>query len=74
MSVNAVAWQMPYHAEHHLYPNVPFHALARLHRKVRDHVVVEPRGYVAGQLAIIRGLKRTAAHGGRRDRGQAPLL
>ena len=25
--VNAIAWQMPYHAEHHLFPNVPFHAL-----------------------------------------------
>ena len=33
-SVRALAWNMPYHAEHHLYPSVPFHALPRLH----DHV------------------------------------
>ena len=32
--VRALAWNMPYHAEHHLYPSVPFHALPRLH----DHV------------------------------------
>lgn len=25
-------WNMPYHAEHHAYPSVPFHALPRLHR------------------------------------------
>jgi fatty acid desaturase len=24
-------WNMPYHAEHHAYPAVPFHALGRLH-------------------------------------------
>lgn len=24
-------WNMPYHAEHHAYPSVPFHALPRLH-------------------------------------------
>ena len=26
------AWNMPYHAEHHAYPAVPFHALPRLQR------------------------------------------
>ena len=32
--VNAIAWQMPYHAEHHLFPNVPFHALPAVHALV----------------------------------------
>lgn len=27
-----LAWNMPWHAEHHAYPAVPFHALPRLHR------------------------------------------
>ncbi|HEV8036490.1 fatty acid desaturase [Yoonia sp.] len=32
-------WNMPYHAEHHLYPSVPFHALPRLHEeKVGAHL------------------------------------
>ena len=54
--VNAIAWQMPYHAEHHLFPNVPFHALPAVHALVGDRVVVESRGYVAGQGEIIRML------------------
>ena len=56
--VNWIAWQMPYHAEHHLYPNVPFHALPELHRSTEPHVVVERGGYVMGQLRIIRWLMR----------------
>lgn len=27
-----LAWQMPWHVEHHAYPNVPFHHLAELHQ------------------------------------------
>lgn len=29
-------WNMPYHAEHHLCPMVPFHALGDLHEAVKD--------------------------------------
>ncbi|MCH9670077.1 MAG: fatty acid desaturase [Gammaproteobacteria bacterium] len=54
---NALAWQMPYHAEHHLFPNVPFHSLRTLHAHVASHVVVEARGYVAGQRDIIAMLR-----------------
>jgi fatty acid desaturase len=54
---NAIAWQMPYHAEHHLFPNVPFHALPALHPHVASSVVVEPRGYWAGQRDIIAWLR-----------------
>jgi fatty acid desaturase len=32
-------WNMPYHAEHHAWPAVPFHALPALHREVRPHLV-----------------------------------
>ena len=27
--VKWVAWNMPYHVEHHAYPSIPFHALPR---------------------------------------------
>ena len=72
--VNAIAWQMPYHAEHHLFPNVPFHALRAVHALVGDRVVVEPRGYLAGQREIIRRLLAAdpAARTGREAR--SPLL
>lgn len=56
--VHAIAWQMPYHAEHHLFPNLPFHQLPRLHPWVRPHIVLEPRGYVAGQRDIIATLRQ----------------
>ncbi len=29
-----LAWQMPFHTEHHLFPSLPFHALARAHRLI----------------------------------------
>ena len=51
--LNALAWQMPYHAEHHLFPSVPFHRLPALHRLIGENVIVEPRGYITGQAQII---------------------
>ena len=30
----ALFWNMPYHAEHHLCPTVPFHQLPALHKKI----------------------------------------
>ena len=72
--VNAIAWQMPYHAEHHLFPNVPFHALPALHAHTRDRVVVEPRGYLAGQWRIIRMLLESRPDGRAGAGAQSPLL
>ena len=44
--VRFVAWNMPYHAEHHAYPAVPFHKLPRFHQIVRAHLRSTERGYV----------------------------
>ncbi|MGD9507528.1 MAG: fatty acid desaturase [Geminicoccaceae bacterium] len=44
--VRRLAWNMPYHAEHHAYPAVPFHALPRFHRLVREHLKTTENGYV----------------------------
>jgi fatty acid desaturase len=44
--VRAIAWNMPYHAEHHAYPTVPFHRLPRFHQIVRQHLRTTERGYV----------------------------
>lgn len=43
--IRFMAWNMPYHAEHHAYPTVPFHKLPQFHRHVRDHLAVTERGY-----------------------------
>ena len=72
--VNAIAWQMPYHAEHHLFPNVPFHALPAAHERVGDRVVLEPHGYLAGQWKIIRGLLAAGPVARRPREARSPLL
>ena len=72
--VNAIAWQMPYHAEHHLFPNVPFHALPALHEHLAGRVVVEPRGYVAGQWRIIRNLLDAGTGGRPSGEARSPMI
>ena len=42
-----IAWNMPYHAEHHSYPAVPYHRLPDFHALTRDHLQVTERGYVS---------------------------
>ena len=44
--VRFIAWNMPYHAEHHSYPAVPFHRLPRFHQIVAEHLRTTERGYV----------------------------
>lgn len=43
--VRLVTWNMPYHAEHHVYPAVPFHKLPLFHTIVREHLKTTERGY-----------------------------
>lgn len=43
--VNFLAWNMPYHAEHHAYPTVPFHALPKVHTIASDQIGTMTEGY-----------------------------
>jgi fatty acid desaturase len=43
--VRWLAWNMPYHVEHHVLPAVPFHRLPDLHRNMRAHLQVTADGY-----------------------------
>ncbi|MEM8622227.1 MAG: fatty acid desaturase [Pseudomonadota bacterium] len=45
--IRALAWNMPYHAEHHAMPTVPFHKLPELHSIVRPHLTSTADGYRA---------------------------
>jgi len=36
--VKWIMWNMPYHAEHHAYPSVPFHALPLLHEELKEEL------------------------------------
>jgi fatty acid desaturase len=51
--VRFLAWNMPYHVEHHVYPSVPFHQLPVLHRMMRDELRVTADGYVAFTKAYL---------------------
>jgi len=60
-TVRLLMWNMPYHAEHHLYPSIPFHRLAEAHRALRDRLgFVEPRGYARWNLGFLRAAARDA--------------
>ena len=42
-----LAWNMPYHTEHHVWPAVPFHRLPALHDRMKAHLRMTAPGYAA---------------------------
>ncbi len=48
------AWNMPYHAEHHAYPGLPFHALAAAHTHLAPAIDVRAKGYLAMHWGYLR--------------------
>lgn len=56
--VRFLAWNMPFHAEHHAYPSVPFHALPRVNALIRDRLKVTAPGYAAVQADILSSVSR----------------
>lgn len=55
--VRRLAWNMPYHAEHHANPSLPFHALPAAHRLLADQITVQGTGYIAVNRAIVSRLQ-----------------
>ncbi|NVO55515.1 fatty acid desaturase [Rhodobacteraceae bacterium B1Z28] len=56
--VRFLAWNMPYHAEHHAFPNVPFHHLPAFHDWTQTHLKSTSDGYTEFTLDYGRNLKR----------------
>jgi fatty acid desaturase len=56
--VRLLMWDMPYHAEHHLFPSIPFHRLADAHSLLRDKLGYVQPGYVRWNLEFVRSLVR----------------
>lgn len=54
--VRWLAWNMPYHAEHHSMPSVPFHKLPKLHSLARGHLKQTESGYSRFQARHVRDL------------------
>jgi fatty acid desaturase len=55
--VRRLAWNMPYHAEHHTFPALPFHALPAAHALLRDKIAEQATGYLAAQGRIVATLR-----------------
>ena len=48
-----LAWNMPYHCEHHFAPSVPYHALPALHEHLSQYLVAPARGYWGAHKDIL---------------------
>ncbi|MEM6462793.1 MAG: fatty acid desaturase family protein [Pseudomonadota bacterium] len=55
--VRRLAWNMPYHAEHHAFPGVPFHRLPQFHALANEHLLETEQGYVQFHEKYARSLK-----------------
>jgi fatty acid desaturase len=56
-AVLLLTWRMPYHAEHHSFPSVPFHALASVNALLGAATRVTAPGYLALHRALLRQLR-----------------
>jgi fatty acid desaturase len=54
--IRLLMWNMPFHAEHHLYPVVPFHQLPALHAHVRERQRYRAPSYLAANREIVQSL------------------
>ncbi|MBV8308193.1 MAG: fatty acid desaturase, partial [Gammaproteobacteria bacterium] len=57
-AVLLLTWRMPYHAEHHSFPSVPFHRLPRVNALIGERERVSSPGYLAFHRALLRQLRR----------------
>lgn len=51
--IRFLMWNMPYHAEHHLYASIPFHSLAKAHTKLLPQLERVESGYLKVNRNII---------------------
>jgi fatty acid desaturase len=55
--VRFLAWNMPFHAEHHAWPSIPFHALPQTNALIRDKLRTTAPGYRAALGDIWRTMR-----------------
>ena len=56
--VRLLMWDMPYHAEHHLFPSIPFHRLVDAHELLRAKLGYVQPGYARWNIGFLRSLVR----------------
>jgi fatty acid desaturase len=53
-------WNMPYHAEHHFCPAMPFHALGKAHQILAPHLQHQAAGYLSVNAHLIQSFSAKA--------------
>jgi len=56
--VRKLAWNMPYHAEHHACPTVPFYKLPELHELTKQYLKETENGYFEFHRKTVVGLQK----------------
>ena len=64
--VRFLAWNMPYHAEHHAYAAIPFHALPEAHGALAPFVAKQSPGYASVHRELVGEIHRSAPAAGDR--------
>ncbi len=59
--VRLLMWNMPFHAEHHMYPSIPFHRLPDAHAAMRERLGFVQNGYARWNVGFLIGLWRQGA-------------
>jgi fatty acid desaturase len=59
--VRLLMWNMPFHAEHHLFPSIPFFRLRDAHLLIRRRLAHVQPGYIPWNLAFIRALRHNVS-------------
>jgi fatty acid desaturase len=59
--IRVLMWNMPFHAEHHLFPSVPFHRLPALHLTIGERLAHVAPGYIATNREIMRSFAHAPA-------------
>jgi fatty acid desaturase len=54
--VRLLMWDMPFHAEHHLFPSIPFHRLADAHQLIRARLDYLQPGYARWNWDFVQSL------------------
>ena len=54
--VRFLAWNMPYHAEHHVFPAVPFYKLPEFHDLTQAHLLRTSEGYSGFHEGFLKDL------------------
>jgi fatty acid desaturase len=56
LPVRFLMWNMPFHAEHHLYPSIPFHRLPDAHQRLLGKIRHISPSYPAANAEVVRTL------------------